>query len=59
MPSETHYNKILASFYKPAAYITHNATEPMSDMTGGNLSDYMHVLTEPQKALHCFFSHMQ
>ena len=39
----------------PGAYITHNATLPLSDITGGNLSDYMQLPLEPQKALYCFF----
>ena len=28
---------ILNSLSKPGAYITHDATEPLSDITGGNL----------------------
>ena len=43
-----------SSFSKPAAYVTHNATWPISDITGGNLSDYMQLPLEPQKALYYF-----
>ena len=48
-----------SSSLNPGAYITHNATSPLSDITGGNLSDYMQLPLEPQKALYCFFSYMQ
>ena len=34
------------SFSKPAAYITHNATQPLSDITGGSLLDYMQLPLE-------------
>ena len=47
---------------KPGAYITHNATCPLNDITGGTLWDYMQLLLEPQKALRYFFfyfTHMQ
>ena len=39
----------------PAVYITHNATQPLSDITGGNFSDYMQLPLEPQKAFYHFF----
>ena len=29
--------------------------QPLSDITGGYLSDYMQLLLEPQKALYYFF----
>ena len=35
------------------SYITHNATQPLSD----NLSDYMQLPLEPQKAFYYSFSH--
>ena len=41
-----------SSFLKPGAYITHNATQPLSDITGGNLSDY----TQPRKTSCYFFT---
>ena len=44
--------------FKPGAYITHNATYQLNDITGGNLSDYMQIPLEPQQASHYFF-HMQ
>ena len=31
------------------AYITHNAPEPLSDITGGNLPDYVQLPLEPLK----------
>lgn len=35
---------------QPSAYLTHNATLPPSDITGGNLSQYyMWLPLEPQK----------
>ena len=39
-------------FSEPGACITHNSTQPESDITGGNLSDYMQLPLEPQKALY-------
>ena len=36
--------------------ITHNATLPLSDITGGNLSEYMQLPMEPQKALYYFYT---
>lgn len=36
------------SFWKHAAYNTHNATRPESDIDGGNLSDYMQLLLHMQ-----------
>ena len=41
----------VTSFSKPGAYITHDAMLPLSDMTGGNLLDYMQLSQELQKAL--------
>ena len=49
-------------FSAPVPYVTHNAAETLSDITGGNLSDYMQLPLEPQKALYCFtafLSHVQ
>ena len=40
-----------SSSSKPSACITHNATEPLSDITGGSLSDDVQLLLEPQKNL--------
>ena len=34
--------------------VTHNLTQPLSDITGRHLSDYMQLLPEPQKALYYF-----
>lgn len=31
---------------------THNATQPLKDFTGGNISDYKQLHLEPQKALY-------
>ena len=45
-----------SSLSKHAAYITQNATQPLSDVTGGNLSDYMLLPLEPQTDLYYFFS---
>lgn len=36
-------------------WFTHNATEPWSDITGGNLSHYLQLPLEPFKALYYFF----
>ena len=35
--------------------ITHNATWPLNDNNGGNLSDYMQLPLEPQNVLYNFF----
>ena len=43
-------------FSKPDIYITHNATKTLSDITGGNLSDYIHLTLELQKDFYCLFS---
>ena len=40
------------AFSKPGAYITHN--DPLSDITGGNLSDHMLLPLEPQNTLYYF-----
>ena len=34
-------------FQKPGAYITHNAPEPLCDITGGDLPDCMELHLEP------------
>ena len=39
-------------FFKPGAYITHNATYPLSEITWGNSLGYMQLPLEPQKALY-------
>ena len=45
-------------FSKHGAYTTHKF-KPMSDTTGGILSDHVQLPLEPQKALHYFISHRQ
>ena len=42
---------------RPGANITHNATWPPSDITLGNLSDYMQLPLEQQKALYYCFTY--
>ena len=42
-------------FSRPAAYINHNASSPLSDITGGSLSDYMQLPLEPQKTIILLF----
>ena len=42
-------------FSEHGAYITHNATLLLGDITVGNISDYIQPPLEPQKALYyCF-----
>ena len=36
------------------AYITHNAAEPLNDITEGDLTDDMQLPLEPQKASCCY-----
>ena len=36
---------------KAGAYISHNAPQPLSDITGGNLSDYAQL----QKTYFCYY----
>ena len=43
-----------SSFSKPSACITYSATQPLNDITGGDLSDYMQLSLEPQRGLHHF-----
>ena len=51
---------ILLLFSKPDAYINHNATQPLSDITGGTLSDYKQLPLEPQKGfILLFFTNAQ
>ena len=38
------------------AYITHSATQLLCDITGGNLSNYLQLLLEPQKAIYPSFN---
>ena len=38
-------------FSKRGAYVTHNSRK--SDITGGNLAEYMQLPLEPQKTLYC------
>ena len=52
------YSTHSSSFSKPNAYITHNATSPLSDIVGGHLLDDMQLPLET-KRLHTSFSHMQ
>ena len=47
--------KLVDCFLKPGACITHNATYPPSDLSGGNLLDYMQPPLEPQNTLYYFF----
>ena len=44
-----------ASFSKPGAYIPHDATQPLGDITGGSLSDHMELPLELQKAYTTFY----
>ena len=44
---------------KLAAYVTHNAPQPLSDITGWNLSDYMQLPLEPLKTLYYSFSNAE
>ena len=46
-------------FLKPSSYITHNVSGPMSDITGGSLSDDMQLLLEPEKGFILLFPHIQ
>ena len=46
---------ILLPLQKPIAYIDHNAIQLLSDITEGNLQDFMQIPQEPQKALNYFF----
>ena len=48
---------ILLLFSKSDAYNTHNAALPLSDITGGNLSDYMQLPLDLQKTLHYFLTY--
>ena len=41
-------------FSKAGAYITQNATSPLGDITGGNVSGYVQLSLEPQNALYYF-----
>ena len=43
-------------FSKPGTNITHNATVPLSDITGGNLSDDVQLPLEPLKGFYKFFT---
>ena len=40
------------AFSQPGAYVTHNAMSPLSDITGGNLSDTLQPSLEPQATLY-------
>lgn len=42
-------------YIKHSAYITQNPTEPLSDISGVNLTDYVHLLLETQKAFNMTF----
>ena len=46
------------SVEKPGAYITHNTTWPLSDITGGNLSDYKQPPLGPHIFLATFFTYV-
>lgn len=41
-----------SSSLKPCVFITQNAIENLSDISGGNSSDYTELSPEPQKALY-------
>ena len=56
-PAKSPYN--LLPFWKSGAYITQNATLPPSDITRGNLSDYMQLPLKPGKVLYYLFSRTQ
>lgn len=42
------YSTNYSSFSKSRAYITHNATRPLSDNTGDDLLELMQLLLEPK-----------
>ena len=52
---ETKWSKSMQQNQRYHAYITHNATWPLSDITRGNLSDYMQLHLEPQEVLSYLF----
>ena len=37
-----------SSISKPGAYIAHSASQPLCDITGGSLSDYLQLPLEPR-----------
>ena len=57
--ASTFFPQICASFTNACAYITHNATQTLSDIPDGNLSYHMQLPLVPQKHLYYFLSHMQ
>ena len=48
------YSTHSSSLSKHGVFITHNATELVSDFTGGDLSDYVQLPLEPQNASYNF-----
>ena len=48
-----------SSLKKHGVFDTHNAAQPLSNVTGGNFSDYVQLPLEPQMAFVLLFSHMQ
>ena len=44
--------RLLDCFPRPVVYITQNATWPLSDITVGNIPDYMQLPLEPQKTVY-------
>ena len=42
----------ISTLSKPGTFITHNATKPLSDINGGNLSDHMQLPLDPRKVLY-------
>ena len=46
---------IMDSFSKPGTSITHNATQSLCDITGGNCLDYIQLPLEPSKTLFYFY----
>ena len=49
------YSLHLSTFSKPFAYITHNTSETISEITGGSLLDFMQHPLEPHKHSHTTF----
>ena len=49
------YRQPRGNYGESDPYITHNATWLLSDINGGNSSDYMRLLLEPQKGFTLLF----
>lgn len=51
--------RMSGKWVSPGAYSTHNATYPLSDIYGGNFSDYIQIQIDSQKkSLHIIFFHL-